>query len=146
MTKAKHPGGRPTSYSQEVYDTALDYLDTYKSKYDHEFPSVVGLCRVLNLSKTTLYRWAGKDEDTYHEEFGAILEDLNNQQQLVLLSNGVNGKFNAQITKLVLGKHGYHDKQDTEVTGSGGGPIENKWVVEVVDAPKEIESAKPTDT
>ena len=30
---------------------------------------------------------------------------------------GLKGDFNSTITKLVLGKHGYHDKQDVGLTG-----------------------------
>jgi len=114
-TKAKQPSGRPSSYSPELYETCLDYLENYKETYDHEFPSVVGLCQVLKRSRTTLYRWADKNSDVYHEEFSDILATVMDLQQLVLLNSGINGTFNSQITKLVLGKHGYHDKQDTHV-------------------------------
>jgi hypothetical protein len=34
------------------------------------------------------------------------------------LNNGLNSKFNSNITKLVLGKHGYHDRAqqaDTQI-------------------------------
>ena len=139
-TPKKHAGGRPTSYSAELCEKAKDYLTTYKSTYKDEFPSVVGLCVALGRSRQTLYRWADAESAVYHEEFSDILATVADIQQQVLLNNGVNGTFNAQITKLVLGKHGYHDKQDTETTGKDGGPIENKWIVEVVDAP----STNPT--
>lgn len=114
-TEDKHPGGRPTAYTPELVATARDYLTTYKTKHKHEFPSVVGMCKILNRSTTTLYRWADENSNVYHEEFSDILRACKETQQLVLLNNGVNGTFNSQITKLVLGKHGYHDKQDTHV-------------------------------
>lgn len=34
----------------------------------------------------------------------------------MLLKNGLNNTFNSNITKLVLGKHGYHDRAQPEST------------------------------
>ena len=34
------------------------------------------------------------------------------------LANGLNNTFNSAITKLVLGKHGYHDKMEQDITSS----------------------------
>jgi hypothetical protein len=49
-----------------------------------------------------------------------------------LIAKGLSGDFNSAIAKLVLGKHGYHDR--VESTGADGGPIQNKWTIEIVDA------------
>jgi hypothetical protein len=35
-----------------------------------------------------------------------------------LVNKGLNNTFNAAITKLVLGKHGFHDKMDQDLTSS----------------------------
>ena len=62
-----------------------------------------------------LYAWA-KDENK--REFSDILDQINTKQECVLLDNGLTGKFNASITKLMLGKHGYHirpQQGDTQV-------------------------------
>jgi hypothetical protein len=126
-------GGRPTKYSDEVLGTAVDYLYRYDEEpYNDVFPSVVGLACVLKISKSTLYDWASQDEK---EEFSDILVQINQSQERVLLSKGLTGDFNSAITKLVLGKHGYHDKQDTEITGKDGKPIEidQVWEIKVVD-------------
>jgi hypothetical protein len=45
-----------------------------------------------------------------------MLKQLITRQRTVLLNNGLNGKFNSQITKLVLSKHGYHDRPQQEGT------------------------------
>ena len=71
------------------------------------FPVSAGLALVLGLSRETLRLWS-KDEDK--KEFFGILERINQKQECVLLDNGLNGTFNSNITKLVLGKHGYHDR------------------------------------
>jgi len=50
--------------------------------------------------------------------FSHILDNINKKQEQVLLKNGLNNQFNSNITKLVLGKHGYHDRAqqgDTQV-------------------------------
>ena len=62
---------------------------------------------MLDITRATLYAWA-KDEDK--KVFSDILDNINKKQEQVLLKNGLNNKFNSNITKLVLGKHGYHDR------------------------------------
>lgn len=113
------PAGRPTEYTQEIVDLAKDYLETYSSKYGHAIPSVVGLCKVVNRARSTLYEWA-KDKDN---EFSDILACINELQELVSLNGGIKGELNPQIVKLVLGKHGYHDKQDTNVGSQPDNPL-----------------------
>ena len=68
---------------------------------------------MLGLSRETLRLWS-KDEDK--KEFLGILEAINQKQECVLLDNGLDGTFNSTITKLVLGKHGYHDRAQQEGT------------------------------
>jgi len=108
------PGGRPTEYSPDMVKKAWEYMDNYNTKHGHEIPSLVGLCKVLNRGKTTLYNWA----DDTDKEFRDIIDTINEIQQLALLNGGLNGSFNSTITKLILGRHGYTDKQELEVTGT----------------------------
>jgi hypothetical protein len=103
--------GRPTNWSKEIEQQAWDYANGGWKQEGHMIPSVVGLVKVIGRSKTTLYDWA-KDED---KEFSAILASINDLQQFVLIDQGLAGKFNSNITKLVLGKHGYHDRMDNRV-------------------------------
>ena len=98
--------GRPTKYNAAVLEKAQHYLDHYED-YGDVIPSQAGLGLVLGLSRQTLNTWS-KAEDK--KEFLDILERINQKQECVLLDNGLTGKFNAAITKLVLGKHGYHDR------------------------------------
>jgi hypothetical protein len=106
--------GRPTKYSTALLDKAQHYLDNYE-EYGHQIPSSSGLSLVLGLSRETLRLWS-RDEDK--KAFLGILDRIHQKQECVLLDNGLTGKFNATITKLVLGKHGYHDRAeqgDTQV-------------------------------
>ena len=101
--------GRPTTYSSELEEQAWEYINNYQD-HEHIIPSVVGLCHVINRARSTIYEWA-KHKD---KGFSDILEAVNEHQELKALNGGLTGDLNAQITKLVLGKHGYHDKQDVD--------------------------------
>ena len=121
--------GRPSEFTEETLETAKDYLSSFKSHYDHEIPSVVGLGKVLRKSRETLYDWANPDSDRYKgPEFSDILRQINTDQHFELVNGGLNGRLNPQITKLVLGKHGYHEQHKQEISGPEGGPIEGNVV------------------
>ena len=104
--------GRPTKYNTALLEKAQHYLDNYE-EYDEVIPSAVGLALVLDITRSTLYAWA-RDEDK--KVFSHILDNINKKQEQVLLKNGLNNQFNSNITKLVLGKHGYHDRPQQEGT------------------------------
>lgn len=106
-----HPGGRPTLYTPELLEEVKDYLVTYEER-GHEIPSIAGLACELGVGRRTLHDWAADPEKP---EFSRILEQLLSKQEFVLFNKGLNGKFNSNIVKLALGKHGYHDKQDIQV-------------------------------
>jgi dolichyl-phosphate-mannose--protein O-mannosyl transferase len=125
------PAGRPTKYTPEALQKAIDYVDGGYEALEHEIPSHVGMAIHLGVSSKTMYEWA---KDDNKEEFRNILAKCMDNQQHVLINKGLSNKFNAQITKLVLGKHGYHEKIDQENTGKDGGAIEHKWTIEVVEA------------
>ena len=104
--------GRPTKYNAVLLETAQHYLDHFE-ECDEVIPSAVGLALALDITRSTLYAWA-KDEDK--KLFSHILDNINKKQEQILLKNGLNNKFNSNITKLVLGKHGYHDRPQQEGT------------------------------
>ena len=118
---------RSTTWSPELEQQAWDYINDGWREFD-AIPSVVGLCRVLGRSRETLYGWARDPDSEKHKDknFGDILRACNEAQELTLLNGSLSNQLNANIAKLVLGKHGYHDKQDTDVT-SKGEAIKNEW-------------------
>ena len=103
--------GRPTKWSPEVEARALWYVrEGWKTEGD-AIPSVCGLAVVLGLNKCTLEDWRTHD----NKNFSGILAELLMTQERVLLNQGLLGNYNSNLTKLVLGKHGYHDRVEQEV-------------------------------
>ena len=55
-----------------------------------------------------LYRWADEEGN----EFRDILDSIMDYQRFELTNKGLKGETNSVITKLMLTKHGYSDKQE----------------------------------
>lgn len=106
---------RPTIYTEELLEKARNYLSVYTTA----IPSHIGLARHLKVGRSTIYQWA---KEPGKEEFADILEDVNMLQHEVLWDLGLRGEYNAQLVKLALGKHGYNDKSEVDVT-TGGEPM-----------------------
>lgn len=103
---------RPTIYTPELLEKAHNYLSVYTTA----IPSHVGLARHLKISRSTVYQWAGEEDKS---EFSDILEDISCAQHEVLWDMGLRGEYNAALCKLALGKHGYSEKQEMDVTTGG---------------------------
>ena len=118
---------RPTDYTEELIKKALDYIESCPDVV----PSVVGLCLHVGIGKTTAYRWIEEGK----EEFRDILDFVNNKQEQRLLSGGLTNEFNSAITKMMLTKHGYTDKTETDITTKGKSI--NTWTVNPVTTSKD---------
>lgn len=106
--------GRPTAYdAANAIQSVSDYMDLCKEKTF--LPTVAGLAVQMAVARSTIYLWAQE-----HSEFSDVLELLLSQQESQLIQNSLVGMYNAPITKLLLTKHGYNDKQDIT---SGGEPL-----------------------
>jgi len=112
------PAGRPTKYSQEIIDQSSDYLDNFKESGD-VIPSIEGLSEHLNISRTCIYDWKTHEDK---EEFSYILEKILAKQGRILINSGLKGEFNSAITKLALGKHGYHETHDLKSSDGSMSP------------------------
>lgn len=110
----KHPGGRPTKYSQAMVEKAQHYLDNF-AEYGDLVPQIAKLSLILGITRPTIYDWMGH---TDKREFSYVVGEIMAAQEVSLMNGGLGGAFNASITKLALTKHGYHDKQDIEASGS----------------------------
>ena len=105
-----HPGGRPTKYNDLTMEIAENYLKNYAS-YGHVIPSHVGLSLVLGINSDTIYAWG---KDPRKPEFSEMLTRILDLQHFVLVSKGLSGEYNSNIVKLVLTKHGYKDRSETD--------------------------------
>lgn len=112
--------------SEEVFAKMYDYLENCPNKV----PSVTGLAKVLDVGRTSLYRWAEVWEEVEH-----VIELISIYQEVELIDKGLDNTFNPAITKMLLSRHGYADKTETDVT-SGGQQL-NAWTVSPVTTEKE---------
>lgn len=110
------PAGRPSVYGPDILKKARGYLTSFKDMGD-PVPSIAGLACVLGVVRETCHAWA---KDPGKEEFSDILKELAQRQERELLSNGLAGSFNASITKMMMTKHGYSDKIESDHTSSDG--------------------------
>lgn len=108
--------GRPTVYGPHILKRARGYLTSYKDMGD-EVPSVAGLACVLGVVRDTCYDWAN---DPAKSEFSYILKELAQRQERALVNGGLRGEYNPSITKMMMTKHGYSDRVETDHTSSDG--------------------------
>ena len=121
--------GRPTKYTPELLTMSREYADTGYAENDELFPSHVGLCLYVGIGKSTAYDWAKEDDKA---EFSDIFDEIMMKQELTLVKNSITGEYNSTIAKVMLTKHGYSDKLQTELTGANGGPVEASWTIQPV--------------
>ena|SRR5690348_9535389 len=130
-------GGRPTDCNDQILQATKQYLDScideqrqvvvgesekftsYKEKTIVNLPTIEGLARHLGIHKDTVYEW-----EKIHPEFSDLVNALRNEQAARLINMGLSGDYNPMVAKLILGKHGYADKTETELTGKDGGAIQ----------------------
>lgn len=103
--------GRPTTYNDEMLASAYHYVEHFDEFEDEIVPTVVGMCRYINRAKSTVYKWIGEEGK---EDLSDIVKALEESQHIHLVNGGLGGKYNPMITKLMMGKHGYSDKQEIE--------------------------------
>ncbi len=117
MTNAvkKHAGGRPTKHTEQLLEKAREYLSVYEDNGE-VVPSIVGLALHCGISKNCVYDWA---KDPNKKQFYDIARKVEQVQELKLASGGLSNLYNANITKLLLSKHGYSDRQEIDHTTQG---------------------------
>ncbi len=107
---------RPTDYNKEILEKAADYAVNY-ADYGDAVPTIAGLACELDMHRDTLYAWA-KDESK--PEFSDIFKKVQQAQERKLVNGGLSGGFNPAVTKMMLTKHGYSDKQEIDHSSADG--------------------------
>ena len=108
-----NPVGRPTKYSDDLQAQAEEYILSYED-LGELVPTIVGLAIHLDVTTKTIYNWATEEKP----EFLRIFTRVDQLQHRALVNGGLSGKYNPAITKMMLTKHGYSDKQELDHTSS----------------------------
>lgn len=119
--KRKSNGGRPTKLTRELVNKTAQYLNVEIKNgglYSGDLPTVAGLSIYLGVSRESIYEWQSLD-NPLAKEFSDILGELNATQEYKLIGKSLRGEYNSAITKLLLTKHGYTDKVQTDLTTNG---------------------------
>lgn len=120
---------RPTELTEELLDRAKTYLDhrtdnvelTEKGQLafvEVQLPSVADFALFLGIHRDTVYAWC-KGEGELNKEFSDIVKDISQEQEKRLLNNGLGGLYAAKVVGMVLSKHGYAEKTETDITSKG---------------------------
>lgn len=122
----KRAVGRP-SLLLEKMDQAKQYLHGAWQDFGDVVPSIAGLACYLGVTRETIYNY--QKENT---EFFDIVSGILAVQERQLVNGGLSGGYNANITKLLLSKHGYSEKQEIDHHSSDGSLGPTKIVFNVV--------------
>ena len=119
------PAGRPTVYDDDLIAKAMEYVDSEGECAGDVVPTIAGMAVHLGISRETIRLWAA---DENRPEFFGIVERLLSTQEKKVINGSMTNVYNATISKLLLSKHGYSDKQETTLQGPAGGPVEVSYV------------------
>jgi DNA-packaging protein gp3 len=112
--------GRPTKLTDELLIKASSYIygvDGKPPSWEKEgsaVPSIEGFALYLGINRDTAYAWERENDN-----FSDIVCDIRLMQAKILVDNGLKNQFNSSITKLMLTKHGYVEKSETDITTQG---------------------------
>lgn len=107
--------GAPTKLTPELVERAEHYVIDGFIDEGEMVPSIAGLACYLGISKNSVYKYGELDSD-----FLNTLEAIEVKQEKLLVNNGLAGKYNSTITKLMMSNHGYKESNKTELTGKDG--------------------------
>jgi hypothetical protein len=104
-----------SDYTPEMLERAKEYLVVYES-LGERIPTKEGMAEYLGKAVKTLYNWSEKPEN---DEFLQVMDMCMTQQGKKLINGGLGNEYNSTITKLMLGKHGYKESTETDITTKG---------------------------
>jgi hypothetical protein len=120
---------RTSEFGEDILNKTREYIDkcvdewftqvktegkdstTVDNKLKVRLPSIEGLAFYLCIARVTVYDWEKR-----YPEFAALVNQIRNIQADRLINNGLSGDYNSTIAKVILTKHGYVDKTETEHT------------------------------
>lgn len=132
--------GRPSVYTGEYVKKVREYLDSCKDTYEQlvkstgaeggvqyenklvvNLPSIEGCALYIGVNRSTIYEW----RKTY-QDFSDIIEELLHEQAKKLLNKGLSGEYNSTISKVILTKHDYIEKQSLDLKTNDDEPTDEE--------------------
>lgn len=111
--------GRPSDYKESFTKKADKYLLSYET-LGEKVPTIQGFAEYIGVTKKTIYNWVQGEEPVASPEFLHALAKIEDKQAKTLINNGLSGKFNSSITKLMLSaNHGMSEKSEIDHTSKG---------------------------
>lgn len=128
---------KPSKYTPELIAKAKKYLTKWEDLGD-VIPMLCSMAEYLDISLSTLYSWEkeAKEGDESKAEILEVCARVRQAQEKVLINKGLSRVSDASLSKLLLMKHGYSDRQDVNVQSEDGSmsPITAKEAKEALDA------------
>lgn len=120
------------SYNSEHLRKALEYVDNWK---EHgAIPQIARLALHIGISKQTLYVWEKMPECS---DLADVCARVRLMQEGSLIDGGLTRTYDSSLSKLMLMKHGYTDKQEIDHTTKGEKVAPSFGFVEVGDIKEE---------
>lgn len=107
--------GRPTEFNETYTEKAKEYLaqcidvQVDEKTLKVKLPTIEWLANYLDIHKDTVYDWKGK-----YPEFSDVIATVLQKQAEWLINNGLSWAYNPTIAKVLLTKHWYTDKVETD--------------------------------
>ena len=120
---------RPTKLTEELIEKARTYLPTCTdnpittdrgalSYVEVNLPTIVGFALFLGIHKDTVYDWC-KHEDNLSKQFSDIVKEIEAEQEKRLVNGSLGGLYAAKTSGMLLSKHGYAERTETDITTKG---------------------------
>lgn len=134
--------GEKYKYTPEIVEKAREYLENWENIADNAIPTMAGLATYLDINRDTLYEWEkqGKEKEE-KREMTDICARARQIQEQVLISKGLTKKYDNSLTKLLLTRHGYSDRQEVDHRSGDGSMSPTK--IEIVAPSEDEKGEKP---
>lgn len=121
---------RPTLLTKELRSKAAEYLTLRRDNVELtekgalafvevQLPSIADFALFLGITRETVYDWSNKDSVRHDIDFSDIVKEISMEQEKRLINNGLGGLYAPKVVGMILAKHGYSEKIETDITSKG---------------------------
>jgi len=98
---------------REFHKTRGDKSDSFERIVNVNLPKIEGFAQYIGVHKDTITEWKKK-----YDDFSVALDKIRTEQHNRLVDNGLSGRYNPVITRLILANnHGMREKSDVTTGG-----------------------------